>query len=89
LKTEKAIFILLFLGIALTIISTIRFETESVPDLVVTRHGFPSSWLHHQTVSITGVVDVWSVQWLFLVVDFIFWYFISATIVYFVNRYRN
>lgn len=46
LKTEKTIFILLFLGIALTIISTIRFETESVQDLVVTRHGFPFSWFH-------------------------------------------
>ena len=73
----------------MAVVSTIRFETESVPDLVVTRHGFPFSWLHHQTVSVAGAVDAWSVQWLFLVVDFIFWYVISATIVYVVNRYRN
>ena len=58
LKPQKILFISLFLGITLTVGSTIRFVTESVPDLEMTRHDFPFSWLHHQTGSIAGPVDV-------------------------------
>jgi hypothetical protein len=89
LKTEKVVFFSLLLGIALTLISTIRFETESVPDLTVARHGLPFPWLHHQTVSIAGTVDIWSVQWPTLVIDLVFWFIISVGIMLALYRYKK
>ena len=89
LKIEKVVLFSLILGIVLTLALTIRFETESIPDSVVTRYGLPFFWLHHQTSSLVGVVDIWSVQWLNFAINFVFWFIISAVIVLVLNRYRK
>ncbi|MCW4040208.1 MAG: hypothetical protein NWE83_05605 [Candidatus Bathyarchaeota archaeon] len=89
MKIEKTILCSLLLGIVLTFVLTLRFETEIIPDSTVTRHGHPFFWLHHQTSSIAGAVNIWSVQWAFLVIDFALWFIISAVIVYVVDRYRK
>lgn len=77
----------MILGVVLTFMSTLRFETETIPDSTVTRHGLPFFWLHHQTSSIAGPVDIWSIQWTFLVIDFALWFIISAAILYVLDRY--
>jgi hypothetical protein len=89
LKIEKSILFALLLGVVLTFVSTVRFETETIPDSIVTRHGLPFFWLHHQTSSIAGPVNIWSVQWASLVIDFALWFIISAAIVYMLGRYRK
>ena len=89
MRIKKTIIFSLVLGIVLTLVSTIRFETESVPDLVVSRYGLPFFWLHHQTISIAGVIDIWAVHWLFLVGNLIFWCVISVAIIYALQRFQN
>jgi len=89
LKSEKSILFSLLLGIVLTLVSTVRFETEVIPDSTVTMRGFPFFWLHHQTSSIAGAVNIWSVQWLSFAISFVFWVIISAVIVFVLNRYRK
>jgi hypothetical protein len=89
MKAKHIILYSLLLGLALTVASTMRFETDSVPDLVMTRYGFPFSWLHHQTVSIAGAVEVWTIHWFFLGGDVIAWFVMSAIIVSVVTRYRT
>jgi len=77
----------LVFGIVLTTVSLVRYEHESVPDLAVTGYGFPLVWLSHQTTSIAGPVDVWSIQWLGLISDLLFWWVISIAIIFTWNRY--
>jgi len=89
LKIEKLILFSLLLGIVLTLVSTIRYEIWSVPDAEEVRYGLPFFWLFHQTTSIAGPVDIWSVQWLNFTMNYVFWFIISAVIVYVLNRYRK
>lgn len=89
LKIAKVLLFSLVLGSVLTGGSILRYETEIIPDFEVTMHGVPLFWLHHQTSSIAGPVDVWSVQWTALVVDFALWFIMSVAIVYLLDRYAT
>jgi len=89
LKTGKLILLSLLLGIVLALVSTVRFETVSIPDLVVTKYGFPLFWLHHQTISIAGSIDLWSFEWLNFIIDFVFWFVVSVLIVLVLQKYRK
>ena len=62
----------LILGIVFTVASLARYELVDVPDLTVTRFGFPLVWLSHQTMSIAGPTDVWSFEKTNLILDFAF-----------------
>jgi hypothetical protein len=79
----------LLLGIILTLVSTIRVEILSIPDAEEIRYGLPFFWLFHQTISIVGPVDIWSVQWLNFALNFIFWIIISVIIVFMANKYKK
>lgn len=89
MKRGKTLFFSSVMGVILTLASTVRLETESIPDLAVTKYGFPFYWVHHQTVSIAGSVDVWLFQWLSLVIDIVFWFIISGAIVFALEKYRT
>jgi len=89
MESKKIIAFSLALGIILTLSSLIRYELQDFPDLVVFKHGFPLLWLHHQTISIAGPVDFWSVQWSSLVIDLVFWWIISIILVYIWNKYKT
>jgi hypothetical protein len=69
-------------SLLLTIASLLRNELQSVPDLVILSYGLPLPWLFHQTVSIAGSVDIWSIQSLSLMFDYGFWLIISAILVF-------
>jgi hypothetical protein len=88
MKLSNILLFSVVFGILLTLASIIRSELQSVPDLVVVRFGFPFPWLLHQTVSIAGSVDFWSVHVLNVMIDYVFWLIISATIVFVWNKYR-
>jgi len=79
---------ILFIGIILTLISVIRSERESVPDLEQIMYGFPLPWLFHVLGGFGGPVDKWYVQWPMLLIDFIFWYIISIIFVFVWNKCR-
>jgi hypothetical protein len=87
MRTGKTLILSLVLGVILAVTSTIRSETLSVSDLTEIKYGFPLFWLIHQTVSIVGPVDVWSVQWLMLTGNLIFWYLLSVAIVFVMDKY--
>jgi hypothetical protein len=89
MKNNKIFLYSLVFGILLTLASIIRSDLQSIPDLVIIHFGFPLPWLLHQTVSIAGSVDIWSVQALNLMIDYIFWLIISATIVFVWNKYKT
>ena len=89
MRIGKMSLLSLIAAVALTSASMVRSETISVPDAVETKYGFPLFWLHHQTGSIAGPVDIRSVQWASLVIDFVLWFIISATIVYVLDRHRK
>jgi hypothetical protein len=89
MKNSKIILYSLVFGVLLTLASIIRNHLQSIPDLVILNFGFPLPWLLHQTVSISGSVDIWSVQVLNLMVDYVFWLIISATIVFVWNKYKT
>ena len=88
MKISKIILFSLVFGILLTLASIIHNELRSVPDLVIVKFGFPLPWLLHQTVSIAGSVDIWSVQVLNLMIDYVFWLIISATTGFVWNKYK-
>ena len=65
--------------------SAVKFEPnrmKNVADLEVVSYGFPLFWLFHQITSIAGPVDVWSVEWTILIVNFVSWWIISIAIVF-------
>ena len=76
-------------GLLLTLASLLRNEPQSVPDLVILTFGFPLPWLFHQTVSIAGSVDIWSIQSLSLLFDYGFWLIISAILVFTWRKYKT
>ena len=86
MRMGKMLLLSVIAAVALTSASMVRSETISVPDAVEIKYGFPLFWLHHQTGSIAGPVDIWSVQWASLVIDFVLWFIISAAIVYVLDR---
>ena len=88
MKISKIVVFSLVLGTMLTMASVIRYEREAVPDLDIIRYGFPLPWLFHQTVSIAGSVDIWSIQLPSIVVDFALWYIISITAVFAWKKYK-
>ena len=55
------------------IVFTVYGFTESMPDNVYTKHGLPFTWGTHQTVTIAGPVDTWTVRLNALVGDLVFW----------------
>ena len=89
MKLVKFLLFSLLLGIILTLVSTIRVEILSIPDTEEVRYGLPFFWLFHQTVSIAGPIDIWSVEWLNFALNFIFWIIISAIIVFMANKYKK
>lgn len=89
MEIKRIIVFSLILGIVLTLVSLVHYISQDVPDLVVFKHGFPFLWLFHQTVSIAGSVDFWSVQWSSLVIDLVFWWIISIILVYIWNEYKT
>ena len=60
------------------IASLASYECVDVPDLTVTRYGFPLVWLSHQNMSIAGPTDVWSFERTNLILDL--WYLISTVL---------
>jgi hypothetical protein len=80
---------ILFIGIILTLISVIRSERESIPDLEQIMYGFPLPWLFHVLSGFEGRVDKWYVQWPILLMNFIFWYLISFLVLFVWNRYNT
>ena len=89
MRNSKIILYSLVFGVLFTLASIIRNDLQSIPDFVILNFGFPFPWLLHQTVSIAGSVDIWSVQVLNLMVDYVFWLIISATIVFVWNKYKT
>lgn len=89
MRVGKIILFSSVFGVLLTMVSVIHNEFQSVPDLVITKFGFPLPWLLHQTVSIAGSVDIWYVQVLDLMMDYVFWLIISAIIVFVWNKYKT
>ena len=89
MRNSKIILYSLVFGVLFTLASIIRNDLQSIPNLVILNFGFPFPWLLHQTVSIAGSVDIWSVQVLNLMVDYVFWLIISATIVFVWNKYKT
>ncbi len=61
------------------IVFTVYGFTESMPDNVFTRHGLPFTWGRHQTVTIAGPVDTWTVRLNALLGDLIFWSAVTLT----------
>ncbi len=61
------------------IVFTVYGFTESMPDNVYTRHGLPVVWGRHQTVTIAGPVDTWTVRLNALVGDLVFWSAVTLT----------
>jgi len=82
MNIKRIVICSLVLGMIFTLASLARYERVNVPDLTLTRHGFPLVWLLHQTMSISGPVDVWSFKWTNLLLDLAFWYLISTLLVY-------
>lgn len=48
-------------------------RTISVPDNVRQIYGLPLIWGEHQIVSITGPVDIWNINIMYLLFDVSFW----------------
>ena len=88
LNIKKIVFFSLVLGIIFTIASLVRYERVDVPDLTLTRYGFPLIWLSHQTMSIAGPTNVWSFEWANLILDFAFWYLISIILIYVWRKFK-
>jgi uncharacterized membrane-anchored protein len=61
------------------IVFTVYGLTTSMPDNVYTRHGLPFAWGTHQTVTIAGPVDTWTVRLNTLVGDLVFWSAVALT----------
>jgi hypothetical protein len=61
------------------IVFTVYGFTESMPDNVYTRHGLPFTWGWHQTVTIAGPVDTWTVKMNVLIGDLVFWSAVTMT----------
>ena len=61
------------------IVFTVYGFTESMPDNVYTRHGLPFTWGWHQTVTIAGPVDTWTVRLNALIGDLVFWSAVALT----------
>ena len=61
------------------IVFTVYGFTESMPDNVNTRHGLPFMWGRHQTITIAGPVDTWTVDLKALVGDLVFWSAVTMT----------
>lgn len=55
------------------IVFTVYGFTASMPDNGYTSHGLPFTWGRHQTVTIVGHVDTWTVRLNALVGDLVFW----------------
>ena len=89
MESKRIIVFSLVLGIVLTLGSLVHYISQVTPDLVEFKHGFPLLWLFHQTQSIAGSVDFWSVQWSSLVIDLVFWCIISTMLVYVWNNYKT
>lgn len=88
MRIGKIIVFSLVLGIILTIISLIYYENESMSDLEIFKYGFPIPWLFHQTISIIGPIDIWSVEWLTLFINLAFWGIISTAIIFTLKKLR-
>jgi hypothetical protein len=58
---------------------TVYGFTTSMPDNVYTRHGLPFTWGRHQTVTIAGPVDKWTVELNALIGDLVFWSAVTIT----------
>jgi hypothetical protein len=80
---------ILSIGIVLTLVSVIRVEHETVPDLEQFLFGFPLPWLIHQTGSFAGPVSTWFIQWSFLYLDFVFWLLVSTVVNFIWNKYKG
>ena len=89
MKASKTIIFSFVLGTLLMALSSIRSESEVGADFEVISYGFPLFWLFHQITSIAGPVDVWSVKWLNLIVNFVFWWVISIVIVFVWTKLRT
>jgi hypothetical protein len=87
-KIGRILFYALLLETILTIASKMRYETESMVDLVVIEYGFPFAWLFHQTTSFAGPVDIWSPEFLHLVLDFLFRHPLPILMVLIWRRYK-
>jgi hypothetical protein len=61
------------------IVFTVYGFTTSMPDNVYTRHGLPFTWGWHQTVTIAGLVDTWTVRLNALASDLVFWSAVTLT----------
>jgi hypothetical protein len=61
------------------IVFTVYGFTESMPDNVYTQHGLPFTWGRHQTVTIAGPVDTWTVRLNALFGDLVFWSAVALT----------
>ncbi len=68
------------------IVFTVYGLTTSMPDNVYTRHGLPFTWGTHQTVTIVGPVDTWTVRLNALVGDLVFWSAVALTGPLFMTR---
>ena len=74
-------YVIIYTVFALTamIVFTVYGFTETMPDNVYTRHGLPVTWGWHQTVTIAGPVDTWTVRLNALVGDLAFWSAVALT----------
>ena len=62
-------------------------RTISIPDNVRKVHGLPLVWGEHQLVSITGPVDIWSINTMYLFFDVSFWIILVILIPVIINHF--
>jgi len=70
------------LSSAFLMLSLLRAEYFGWPDFEHWSYGFPFLWLTHQTSSIAGPVDKWTVDLLSLGLNMVVWLVASTAIAY-------
>ncbi len=70
---RKRFYAFIIFLIMASMLSLLNAEHFQWPDLDHWKHGFPFFWLTHQTSSIIGVVNSWTIEWPNLLTNLIFW----------------
>jgi hypothetical protein len=72
--------------IVVALLAMVWGSTYSVPDLVRVSYGLPLNWGVNTVVTIAGSVDNWSINIMFLAVDFVFWFAVLLVVQYLLHR---
>ncbi len=72
--------------IVVALLAMVWGSPYSVPDLVRVSYGLPLNWGVNTVVTIAGPVDNWSINMMFLAVDFVFWFAVLLVVQYLLHR---